>query len=454
MAQFEIKLKSLPPRSHVFYPVKSIGAIEMNLKEFVNLLDEKNLLVHIEKEVDVKFEIPTLMKMLDGKPLLFENVKSYEMPVVANICSTRELVALGLGVKQLEIIPAIIKAMENPAEPELAGTGAQDYNKLGANLDKIPILTYYPFDGGPYIASAVIVAEDPEYGTNASYHRIMKIDNDTVTMRILPRDLNRYLERGLKRFAVCIGNAIPVLLGAAISLAPGENELAIANALRTTPVIEVEGFKVPMSEIIMLAELTPGEHDEGPFLDLTETPDIVRKQRMFKIREIYARQDSMFHGLLPGGLEHKTLMGMPREPTIYQEVSKVCELKDVYITPGGTSWLHGAVSIVKKNHDDGKNAIDAAFRGHKSMKHVFVVDDDIDIHDPGQLEWAMATRFQGDRDLYIFPNEKGSSLDPSSNLETRETTKIGFDLTIPSDRDPSHFKRPPLPMQLNPEDYL
>ena len=426
----------------------------MNLKEFVNILEEKKLLVHIEKEVDVKFEIPTLMKMLDGKPLVFENVKGYDMSVVANICSTRELVGLGLGVEQLDIIPTMISAIESPAEPAVTAGDIDVYNKLGPNLDKIPILTYYPFDGGPYIASAIIIAEDAEYGTNASYHRIMKIDNETVTMRILQRDLDRYLERGLTKFAIVIGNAIPVLLGAAISLSPDINELAIANALRETPLMEVEGFKVPRSEIIMIAELVEGEHDEGPFLDLTETLDIVRKQRVFKIREIYAREDSMFHGLLPGGLEHKTLMGMPREPTIYQEVSKVCELVDVYITPGGTSWLHGAVSINKQGPDDAKKAIDAAFAGHKSMKHVFIVDEDIDIHDPNQLEWAMATRFQGDGDLYIYPNEKGSSLDPSSNLETRETTKIGFDLTIPSDRDPTHFKRPPLPMKLNLEDYL
>ena len=162
----------------------------------------------------------------------------------------------------------------------------------------------------------------------------------------------------------------------------------------------------------------------------------------------------MFHGLLPGGLEHKILMGMPREPTIYQEVSKVCEVQDVLVTPGGTSWLHGAVSIRKKTPEDGKNAIHAAFLGHKSMKHVFIVDDDIDIHDPNQIEWAMATRFQGDRDLVILPKQKGSSLDPSSNLETRETTKIGFDLTIPSDRDPIQFKKPELPIEIDVTEYL
>jgi UbiD family decarboxylase len=427
----------------------------MNLREFVNLLEEKKLLVHIKKEVDVKFEISTVMKLLDGKPLLFENVTGHNMPVVANICSTRELVALGLGVEQNEIIPTLISAIEEPSEPEPMENAIADYNKLGPNLDKLPILTYYPFDGGPYMASAIVIANDDELGPNASYHRMMKISNDKLTMRILPRDLNKYLERGLTKFAICVGNAIPVLLGAALSISPDTNELAIANALRKTALIEVDGFSVPESEIIIIAELVPGEeHDEGPFLDLTETPDIVRKQRVFRINEIYTRDDSLFHGLLPGGLEHKTLMGMPREPTIYQEVSKVCEVQDIYVTPGGCSWLHGAVSIIKKNTDDGKSAIDAAFRGHKSMKHVYIVDSDIDIHDPDQLEWAMATRFQGDKDLYVYPNEKGSSLDPSSNLETRETTKIGFDLTIPEGRPVEHFKKPPLPMDLDPDEYL
>jgi UbiD family decarboxylase len=288
---------------------------------------------------------------------------------------------------------------------------------------------------------------------NASYHRGMVISKDRFVYRILPRDLDRYYEKGLREFAFCIGNAIPVLIGAAISESPETNELAIANALRETPVIEIAGHRVPQSEIILVMEFTGEMHDEGPFLDLTETPDIVRSQRVARVKRMFVREDSLFHGLLPGGLEHKTLMGMPREPSIYREVSKVCQVKDVLVTPGGCSWLHGAVSIVKKKEDDGTEAIEAAFRGHKSMKHVFVVDDDIDIHKPEEIEWAMATRFQGDGDI-VQKQEKGSSLDPSSDLETRMTTKMGFDLTIPWGRKPEDFKRPELPMKLDLCDYV
>lgn len=424
----------------------------MKLQKFVEILDEKGLLVKINKSVNVEYEIPTIMKMMDGKPLLFENVEGYDMRIVANLCSSRELVALGLEIDKKEMIGLLNKAIENPKESELIENN--EYKDIGNDLTKLPILRYYPSDGGSYIASGIIVANDEKYGLNASYHRIMIIEKDKIVMRILQRDFDEYIKRGLKEFAICIGNPIPIIISAALSVDIAINELSIANALSETKVFELDGHTVPKSEIIMIVEVTDEMHDEGPFLDLTETPDIVRSQRVFKIKKIYLRENSVFHTLLPGGLEHKILMGMPREPTIFREVNKVVECKDVYITPGGCSWLHCAVSIVKKDADDGKKAINAAFNGHKSMKHVFVVDDDIDIHNPNEIEWAMATRFQGDRDLIIKRNEKGSSLDPSSNQETRETTKIGFDLTMPFDRNKEGFKKLKLPMKIDLDEYL
>jgi UbiD family decarboxylase len=134
-------------------------------------------------------------------------------------------------------------------------------------------------------------------------------------------------------------------------------------------------------------------------------------------------------------------MGLPREPTIFREVSRVCECRDVHLTPGGCSWLHAVVSIRKRDPEDGRRAIEAAFRGHTSLKHVWVVDEDIDPRDPREVEWAMATRFQGDRGM-VVRRERGSSLDPSADPETAVTTKVGFDLTIPCDRPRSLFLRP------------
>jgi 2,5-furandicarboxylate decarboxylase 1 len=136
---------------------------------------------------------------------------------------------------------------------------------------------------------------------------------------------------------------------------------------------------------------------------------------------------------------------MPREPTIFQSVNRVVRCLDVHINPGGCSWLHAIVQIEKQKPDDGRRAIDAAFAGHRSCKHVFVVDQDVDIYDPLAVEWAMATRFQGDKDMVIMPRMPGSSLDPSSEPDTYNTCRVGFDLTRPLETKGKKFERAPFP---------
>ena len=134
---------------------------------------------------------------------------------------------------------------------------------------------------------------------------------------------------------------------------------------------------------------------------------------------------------------------MPKEPTIYDEVSKVCECKNVLVTMGGGSWLHGIVQIKKKNPNDGKKAIEAAFNGHKSMKHVVIIDEDVDIYNSNAVEWAIATRFQGDKNLVVKPDQPGSSLDPTAKQEPGKkalTCKVGVDATIPFDVDKKKYE--------------
>jgi UbiD family decarboxylase len=423
--------------------------MRMELAKLVKVLDAKGMLTRISKPVDPKYEVSTLMRMLDGRVLLFDHVKGSTMPVIANICSTRDLVATGLGIRREELIAKLTEAIDHPKKARI--TDAQGYEEIGADLSKLPILTHYPKDAGPYITSGIAASNDKEYGVNLSYHRAEVLGKDKLVLRILQRHFDTYIQRGLKEFAVCISSPVQVLVGAAISVEAGISEADIGNALEETPLLRLDGHLVPPSDIVITTELTGELHDEGPFLDLTETFDIIRKQRVAQVKKIYVRKDAMYHALLPGGLEHKVLMGMPREPTIYREVAKVCDVKDVLVTPGGCSWLHGAVSIHKKHPDDGRKAIEAAFKGHKSMKHVFVVDDDINIHDPTDIEWAIATRFQADKNMITF-REKGSSLDPSSDMDTQMTCKAGFDLTIP-ESGKKEFKRPTLPMKLNLDDY-
>ena len=424
----------------------------MNLKEFVDLLEQKGKLKRVTKEVDPVYEVAALMDEAGDTPLYLENVKDSVLPCITNICSSRELVALALECAPNDIISKISNAINNLKEP--ITKEVKQYKEIEPSLDHLPILTHQTTDGGPYIASAMAVAHDPEFGRNISFHRAMKIDSNHMVMRILDRHLKEYMDRGLKEFAYCNGVSVPVLLGSATSFEIESDEMAVANALAESPIIEVGGHMVPESEVVMICEFTGDLHDEGSFLDLTETPDIVRKGPVIKIKKIFVRDDSIFHALLPSGPEHKVLMGMPREPTIYNAVNKVVDCHDVFMTHGGGSWLHGVVAINKMKEDDGMKAIEAAFAGHASMKHVWIVDSDIDITNPQSVEWAMATRFQGNKGLVVKTGVKGSSLDPSSNPETRETVKVGFDCTISLDRNKSDFTKPKPGMKVKLEDYL
>ncbi len=423
----------------------------MNLREFVDLLAESGRLRTISREVSPEYEVAALMAQAGDTPLLFTNIVGSRMEAVTNICASRELVALGLDCNPSEIMQRIATAGDAQAEvPRAEATG---YREVEPTLAGLPILTHQKFDGGPYIASAIAAAHDGEHGLNLSYHRGMKLDDRRMVLRILPRNLEAYRQRGLKEFAFCNGVSVPVLLGAATSFGIEMDEMAIANALGAAPLIEVGGHTVPQSELVMICEFTGEMADEGPFLDLTETRDIVRSQPVVRLKQLFLRDDSIFHALLPGGPEHKVLMGMPREPTIFHAVSQVTDCVDVHVTPGGSSWLHAVVAIRPRTAGDGRKAIEAAFAGHASLKHVWVVNDDVDVRDRDMVEWAFATRFQGDRDTVTFQS-KGSSLDPSACVETRETCKQGFDCTIPGDREAAHFARTPPAMDVKLEDYL
>ncbi len=141
---------------------------------------------------------------------------------------------------------------------------------------------------------------------------------------------------------------------------------------------------------------------------------------------------------------------------MFREVSKVCQCLDARLTAGGSSWLHGAVRIRKVREEDGNAALEAAFRGHQSLKHAVVVDEDIDIGNPEAVEWAVATRAQLDHDLVLKPGEFGSSLDPSADQVTRKTCKAGIDATMPlgASREPFLKAKIPLEDSVRVEDYL
>jgi UbiD family decarboxylase len=278
----------------------------------------------------------------------------------------------------------------------------------------------------------------------------MLIDKNHFVPRIVE---DRGTDTALKKaggeldIAFCIGNSTAVLLAAATSLLKGVDELGMANALEETELVKCKtvNLEVPRDcEIVLEGRITKEKTAEGPFLDLTGIEDRIRQQPIVEIKCITHRENPIYQTILAGRNEHKFLMGMPKEPTIFNEVNKVCTCKDVYITPGGCSWLHAVVQIKKQNPDDGKKAIAAAFEGHKSLKHCVVVDEDINIYDPHDVEWAIATRFQADKNTVILSNQPGSSLDPSGDLSEGKkatTAKAGLDATAPLTTTGKGFKK-------------
>jgi UbiD family decarboxylase len=352
------------------------------------------------------------------------------------------------------MISMMTRAIEAPLPNEvLDGQGAacQEVIRLDPDLDALPILYHCEGDGGNYISSGVFLARHALHGQNADFHRAMQFSKTEMAIRVVKgRHFDTFLEdRHALDVAVCVGLPPNILAAAATSVAIGMDELHIANALEPFAVVPAKTVDVLVpAEAEFVLEGTvyaDRRHSEGPFVDLTETQDIIRNEPVFVVKAITHRRDAIWHALLPGALEHKLLMGMPREPTIFREVNKVAKCLDVHINPGGCSWLHAVVQIDKQHEDDGKKAIEAAFAGHRSCKHVSVVDKDIDIYDPLAVEWAMATRFQGDVDMIVKERFPGSSLDPSSEPGTHNTCRVGFDLTAPLQTKGKQFGKAPFP---------
>jgi len=279
----------------------------------------------------------------------------------------------------------------------------------------------------------------------------MQISANEMSVRVVKgRHFDAFLEDlGQVEVAICVGNTPNVLVAGAISVEMGVDELGIANSLEPLQLVKAKtvDLLIPAEAEIVLEGIVYRDrrHAEGPFVDLTETQDVIRQEPVFEVKAITHRVDAIWQALLPGALEHKLLMGMPREPTILREVSKVAKCLDVNVNPGGCSWLHAIVQIDKQNEKDGVNTIHAAFAGHRSCKHVYVVDKDINIYDPLDVDWAKATRFQGDRDMVVLPREPGSSLDPSAEAGTKMTTKIGYDLTAPLGEERTPYEKVPYP---------
>ncbi len=430
-----------------------------SLREFISQLKNKKKLVKVKDKVSAKFEAAAIIREFEAKKaVFFEKIEESNFPVVAGVCGDKERICMALNIDQENLYKKILNALKNPIKPVVDNNGEVKEVIEKPNLKKFPILTHYEKEK-PYITSSVVSAKSPDGKIeNVSVHRFQVLGEDKLAIRIVPRHLYKLCEmakeEGKKTLEIAISIGVhPAVLLAAASPAPfGLSEYWVANAilngkLRLTRCENVD-LNVPAdAEIVFEGEIVLDENvQEGPFADLTQTYDAVRLQPVVRLLSVMRRKDCIYQALLPAGSEHKIFMGLFREAKIWESVKEVVPtVKAVKLTDGGCGWLHAFISIKKQLEGDGKNTILAAFTGHPSLKHVVVVDEDINIENLTEVEWALATRFQGDKDLVVVRGVRGSTLDPSANQETGATTKVGFDATKPLSKPPEKFEKVNIP---------
>ncbi|KZX15076.1 3-octaprenyl-4-hydroxybenzoate carboxy-lyase [Methanobrevibacter cuticularis] len=413
------------------------------MENFLKLLEEEYRILRIKEEVSTKYEAAKILREHPTKTVILSNVEGYDIPIISGICNTREKIARSLGCTISEITQKIINSTTNPQKiskyNDLSNSN-NEYTSKKADLNKIPILTHYKRDGGPYITAGVVFAKDPETGIqNASIHRMLVLGKNKLAIRIVPRNLYTYFQKSKKMnkdldIAIAIGMDPTTLLATTTSIPIDQDEMEVANTFKDGNLnlmnLKNVDLKVPEAEIIFEGKILANETaKEGPFVDLTDTYDVIRDEPVIELNNMHIKENAMYHAILPAGFEHKLLQGMPQEPRIFQAVQNtVPTVKNVVLTEGGCCWLHSAIAIEKQTQGDGKNAILAALAAHPSLKHAVVVDTDVDIFDPQDIEYAIATRVKGDDDIIIVPKARGSSLDPVA-LPDGTTTKVGVDAT-------------------------
>jgi 2,5-furandicarboxylate decarboxylase 1 len=431
--------------------------MKASFRDYVNLLRKNEELLEINKPVDLR-DVAALVEQSE-KALMFNNVKGYSMPVVSGLLQSRNRIALGMGVPYDQIAEKLANAMSKPIKPKrVANAPVKDVFLTGNNVDlyQLPVPVFSVMDGGPMITGGVVIAEDPDHGMNAGMYRLMlKEKNVTGIDIVTPNNLRRFAERALEKkkplpVSISIGTHPYECVASTFKANLGVNELTFAGGLRNEPLRLAEGETVPVpciadAEIVLEGEILPEGwvHPEGPFCEFNRLMGGLHMNPRVRIKAIMHRKGAMYYALqMPW---ENIWMSAP----IYEAAARRVlfeagvQAVAVNVTPGGCCHWH-IVASIKKAPGDGKNAI-LALLSVADIKHVTIVDHDIDVFDPVDVEWAVATRVQADRDVLLVSNARSKPLDPSLPLPVQgkipTTAKMGIDATIPENISAERYKR-------------
>ena len=426
-----------------------------DLRSWLQQLAATDRLAVARSGISLIDEVAAVSKRLENeKAVLFPAPSQHAIPVVANIFTDRNWVADSLGISAEELLPRFQLAVRKPIPwVEIKEAAAQEVVHREVDLLKqLPIPKHNEHDSGPYITAALLIARNPKTGIqNVSIHRCQVSGPDRIGVLLLPRHTLHYFKmaeqagEGLE-IALVIGVHPACILASQAIAAVDEDEMEIAGALLGHPIEMVKcrtnEVRVPAhAEIVIEGRILPNVREpEGPFGEFPQYYGPRANREVIQVDAITHRKNAIFHTIVGGGMEHLVLGEIPREATLLEHLQRsFSSVRDVRLTRGGTCRYHLVVKIDKTNNGEPKNIIMGAFGGHYDLKQVVIVDMDVNIDDPHEIEWAIATRFQADRDLLIVPGAQGSKLDPSSDGGI--SAKMGIDATKPVEAEPMTFKR-------------
>ena len=429
-----------------------------NFRGFLDRLRIEKELVDIKQPVDSR-HIATLVDQAD-KALLFHNVIGYKMPVVSGIIRSQKRAIMSMGCETYpEIEFRLERGIEHPIAPKyVKKTPVKEVIRLGKDVDlfSLPIPMFSIYDGGPMITAGITIARDPEYGLNSGIYRFMvKEKNLTGIDIVTPNNMRLFAQRAFEAgrplpISISIGNHPFENLGSGFRAPLGTDEMSIAGGIRGAAIelAQCETMDLPCiadSEIVLEGEILPTgwTQPEGRFGEFTRLMGGLHWNPVVRINAITMRRDAIYYALhMPW--ENTWLMA----PTRYTQIRRALktagvQVKDINVTLGGCGMWHAVVSI-KKQAGEGKNALLAAL-SVMDLKHVVVVDDDIDVFNAMDVEWAIATRVQGDKDVMIIPGSRAKPLDPSLAVMPPGVVptgaKVGIDATISEGIPRERFER-------------
>lgn len=399
----------------------------------------------IKKEVDPKYEVAAILTKLEAirkLPILFyEKVKGSDFPVVANVYSTKKKIASSIGIDPERFREKYLAAMENQVPPRIVTDGPVMAQTIGADdvdLTALPMMTYHEADAAPYITAGIVLAQDESGQFNLSFNRLMYKDRNRLGIFMtVGKHLHEIYSRSEDQgkplpISISLGNHPAWALGALYIGAYGDNELDIIGGLLGSPVEVIRGnlngaLFPANAEIVIEGTIEPHlREEEGPFCEFSGYATGKGLRPVVTVKAMHLRKNAIYQDICGGQhREHLVMATIPMEANLYQTIKGVVPtLVDVHV-PAPFSVI---VSIKKRFAGQAQSAIIAAFSAEMYLKHVIVVDEDINITNLQEVLWAVATRAQADRDIVVIPGARGSSLDPSAAAEG-VVTKMGIDAT-------------------------